>query len=213
MADMKVACYARVSTADKDQEPETQLMPMSEFIVSQRWQSYGNFVDHASATDLRRRTAWKRLLEDAAKRRSDLLLVFRLDRAFRSVHHAALTLEQLNHWGIGFRSLQEPWLDTTSPFGEAMVHITAAFAQLEKAMIAERVQAGMDRARRQGVKLGRPGVWERPGFAESFGRVLEQLMAGDLSKREAAIKLEIGRATLDRELARVGFVAPGEEEE
>ena len=54
------------------------------------------------------------------------------------------------------RSFQEPYLDTTSPFGEALFHITIAYAQLERGILRERVTAGLDRARRLGTKSGRP---------------------------------------------------------
>lgn len=112
---MRVAVYARVGTTDKDQEPETQLLPLREFVAAQGWTVAGEYIDHASATDLRGRKAWRRLLDDAARRRVDLVLVWRLDRAFRSVHEAPNTLERLRGWRVGLRSYSEPWLDTTSP--------------------------------------------------------------------------------------------------
>ncbi len=132
---MRVALYARINTADKEQNPETQLIPLREF------------VNRAPATDLRARTAWRDLLDQAARRRIDLLLVWRIDRAFRSALDAATTLERLRTWGVGLRSYTEPWLDTTSPFGEALYYITAAYAQLERGILSERVRAGMARAR------------------------------------------------------------------
>jgi DNA invertase Pin-like site-specific DNA recombinase len=92
---MKVALYARVSTSDKDQDPETQLVPLREFVSAQRWECYREYVDYAPATDLLHRLQWRQLLEDASKRRFDLLLVWRMDRAFRSVLDAATTLERL----------------------------------------------------------------------------------------------------------------------
>lgn len=124
----RVALYARVSTADKDQRPETQLLALREFARAQGWPVAGEFVDHASATDFRARTAWRALLDRAARRQIDLVLVWRIDRAFRSVLDAATTLERLRAWGVGLRSYAEPWLDTTSSFGEALYYITAAYA-------------------------------------------------------------------------------------
>src|SRR5438132_2256583 len=152
----RVAVYARVSTSDKDQNPETQLVPLREFVQAQGWQVVGEFVDHAPATDLRGRIAWRDLLDRASRRQTDVILVWRIDRAFRSVLDAATTLERLRGWGVGLRSYSEPWLDTTSPFGEAMFHITTAFAQLERGIIRERVKAGIARAKKQGKRLGRP---------------------------------------------------------
>ena len=195
---MKVALYARVSTADKDQNPLTQLLPMREFVDTQGWETHWEYVDHAPATDIAHRHEWRHLLEDAGRRRFDILLLWRMDRAFRSVLDAATTLERLRAWGIGLRSYSEPWLDTTSPFGEALYYITVAYAQLERGILRERVKAGMDRARKQGHRIGRPRVTERKGFRKRFGAVLERLRDGTLSKRRAARELGIGHATLNR---------------
>lgn len=199
---MRAAIYARVSTADKEQNPETQLLPLREFCQAQGFEVLREFVDQAPATDLLRRTAWRELLDQASKRKMDFVLVWRIDRAFRSVLDAANTLERLRGWGVGLRSYQEPWLDTTSPFGEALYCITVAYAQLERGILRERVKAGMDRARRQGRKVGRPSVTRRPGFHRELEAVKAEIAAGTLSRRAAAKRLGIGRATLDRLLSQ-----------
>ena len=79
---MKVAIYGRVSTADGDQNPESQLIPLREFTTAQEWSCFMEYVDHAPATDLARRTSWRRLLEDASRRRFDLVLVWRYGSGF-----------------------------------------------------------------------------------------------------------------------------------
>jgi putative DNA-invertase from lambdoid prophage Rac len=195
---MRVGIYARVSTTDKDQNPQTQLLALREFVKAQGWETFREYVDQASATDLVHRTAWRELLDDASKIKFDLLVVWKMDRAFRSVLDAATTLERLRTWGVGLRSYTEPWLDTTSPFGEALYYITVAYAQLERGILRERVRAGMDRARKQGHQIGRPKVTDRPGFKSRFGAILEQLTQGKISRRRAAKKLRIGYATLKR---------------
>jgi DNA invertase Pin-like site-specific DNA recombinase len=202
---LKVAIYARVSTSDKDQDPETQLMPLREFVAAQGWTLYQEYVDFAPATDLGHRYQWRQLLEDASKRKLDLLLVWRMDRAFRSVLDAATTLERLRAWGVGLRSYSEPWLDTTSPFGEALYYITVAYAQLERGILRERVKAGMDRAKKQGKRIGRPRVTDRRGFKKRFGAILERLIQGEISRRQAAKELNIGYATLKRLLDQQNF--------
>ncbi len=195
---MRVAIYARISTADKDQNPDMQLLPLREFAAAQGWTVAGEFTDRAPATDLRARTAWRELLEQAARRRVDLVLVWRIDRAFRSVLDAATTLERLQAWGVGLRSYTEPWLDTTSPFGEALYYITAAYAQLERGILAERVRAGMDRTRRQGRRLGRPGGTRQEGFTERWRELAPQVTVGAVSRRRAARMLGVSRTTIDR---------------
>ena len=181
---MRVGLYARVSTSDKDQDPETQLVPLREFVAYQGWEPFCEYVDHAPATDLGRRISWSQLLDDASKKKFDLLLVWRMDRAFRSVLDAATTLERLKTWCVGLRSYTEPWLDTTSPFGEALYYITVAYAQLERGILRERVKAGMDRARKQGRRIGRPRVTNGRGSPV----VLEQFwsaLAGEIYPVEA----------------------------
>lgn len=195
---MKVAIYGRTSTSDKDQNPETQLLPLREFVKAQNWETYGEYVDQVPATDLAHRTAWRQLLEAASRKKFDILLVWRMDRAFRSVLDAATTLERLRTWGVGLRSYSEPWLDTTSPFGEALYYITVAYAQLERGILRERVRAGMDRARKEGRQIGRPRVMDQRGFRQRFEAILERLGRGELSRRRAAQELGIGYATLKR---------------
>ena len=194
-----VAIYARVSTADKDQNPETQLVPLREFVQAQGWQPACEFVDRASATDLRGRTAWRDVLTLASQRRVDLVMCWKLDRCFRNVAHASTTLEQLRRWGVGLRSYTEPWADTTSPQGELVFNLLATFAQFERSLIAERVRAGMARARKQGKRLGRPravnGEWEQ---------VRPLIENGTMSRRKAAKVLGVGRSTISRLLARKG---------
>ena len=195
----RVGIYARVSTSDKDQNPTTQLLPLREFVTSQNWTVAGEFVDHASATDLKGRTSWRELLNQAARHKIDLVLVWRIDRAFRNVHEAANTLERLRGWGVGLRSYSEPWLDTTSPFGEALYYITVAYAQLEKGIIAERVRAGMARAKREGKPIGRRSV-----INGAWPQVEARLANGTLSLRQAAQILGVGKSTVARQLSRKG---------
>jgi DNA invertase Pin-like site-specific DNA recombinase len=204
--------YLRVSTDDKGQDLETQRMPLREYCAAQGWADVAEYADEASAADMRGRVQWRRLLDDAARRKIDLVLVWRIDRAFRSVLDAAQTLERLRGWGVGLRSYQEPWLDTTSPFGEALYYITVAYAQLERGILRERVKAGMDRARRQGRHVGRPPVTERPGFAARWAAVRADLMAGRISISDAARRARVSRATV-RRLLSPGVSTPPPPEE
>ncbi len=196
---MRVGIYCRVSTSDRDQNPDTQRLPLVDFCTSQGWEIAGMYTDHASATDLKGRTAWRELLDQAARHKVDLVLVWRIDRAFRSVHEAANTLERLRGWHVGLRSYSEPWLDTTSPFGEALYYITVAYAQLEKGIIAERVRAGMSRAKREGKSIGRRSV-----INGAWPQVEARLANGTLSLRQAASILGVGKSTVARQLSRKG---------
>ena len=197
---VRVALYARVSTRDKDQDPELQLEAMREYVAVRGWEPV-EYVDTAAAGDLAHRTAWARLLVDVAGRRVDLVMVWKLDRAFRSTLHALATLRDFEHAGVGFSALTQPELDTTSAAGRLVFTILAAVAEMERELIADRVREGMRHAARQGKQIGRPPVTARPGFATRWNRVHPDLAAGRLSHRQAARRLGIGTATLARLLA------------
>ena len=202
---MKVAIYARVSTSDKEQNPETQLLPLRDFCSAQGWEVYQEYVDQAPALDIAHRTAWRQLLDDAAKRKFTVVIVFKLDRAFRSVKHMHDTLYTWEVLGIAFKSLREQF-DTSTAIGRLLLNLLAALAEFELELIRERVKAGMDRAARQGKKIGRPKVTDRRGFKTRYITILERLSAGDISRRRAAKELGIGYATLKR-LLDEGFCA------
>ncbi len=204
---MKVALYARVSTSDKDQNVETQLMPMRDFCRAQGWTVYREYLDQAPANDLTHRTAWRDLLDDAAKKKFQVVLVFKLDRAFRSVKHMHDTLAAWENVGVGFQSVRERF-ETTTALGRLLLNLLASLAEFELELIRERVKAGMDRARRQGKRIGRPRVTERRGFSTRYKTILERLRTGDLSRRRAAKEMNIGYATLKR-LLDSGY-EPGE---
>ena len=194
---MRVTLYARVSTSDKDQDPETQLLALRDYCRANEWEVVKEYVDTASARDLAHREAWRELLDDCAKRRCKVVVVFKLDRAFRSVKDMHDTLATWELLGVEFRSLREQF-ETSTAVGRLLMNLLAAVAEFELEMIRERVKAGMDRARRQGKRIGRPSVMDRRGFKKRFGAVLERLNSGEISRRKAAKELGIGSATLKR---------------
>ena len=194
---IRVALYARVSTSDKDQDPDTQLMALRDYCQAQEWVIVCEYVDRASARDLAHRTAWRRLLDDAAKHRFKAVVVFKLDRAFRSVKDMHDTLATWDALGVAFRSMREQF-DTATAVGRLLLNLLAAVAEFELELIRERVKTGMDRARRQGRRIGRPRVTDRRGFRRRFGAILERISAGEISRRQAAQELGIGYATLKR---------------
>lgn len=149
---MRAAIYARVSTLD--QEPENQLAELRRYITARGWTGV-EYVDRGVSGAKDRRPALDELLRDARRRRFDTLVVWRLDRLGRNLRHLIVLLEELQALGIAFVSLGEG-IDATTPAGKLQMHILAAIAEFERARIAERVKAGMQRARAQGKRLGRP---------------------------------------------------------
>ena len=149
---MRAAIYARVSTLD--QEPENQLQELRRYVEARSWTAV-EFVDRGVSGSKDRRPALDALIKDAKRRRFDVLICWRLDRLGRNLRHLITLLDELQVLGVAFVSLAEG-IDATTPAGKLQMHIVGAIAEFERARIAERVRAGLVRARRQGKKLGRP---------------------------------------------------------
>jgi len=152
---VKAALYARVSTEDRSQDPETQLYALRQFCETAGWEGIREYVDKARAKDYINRRQWQELQRDARQRKFKVVVVFRLDRVFRSVRECVNCLGDWHERGIAFKSLKEDVIDTTTSSGRFMLQILAAVAELESAMIGERVSAGMARAKAQGKGIGR----------------------------------------------------------
>src|SRR5438552_8984773 len=151
---MKAGIYARVSTVD--QEPENQLQELRRYIEARSWTAV-EYVDRGVSGAKDRRPALDALLKDARRRRFDVVVVWRLDRLGRNLRHLITLLEELQALGIAFVSLNEG-IDATTPAGKLQMHIHGAIAEFERARIAERFKAGLQRARAQGTRLGRPSA-------------------------------------------------------
>ena len=158
---MKVALYARTSTRDKGQNPEMQLEPLRRYCEVMGWGIYKEYTDKAKASDLVNRKLWNELLKDAASHKFDTMLIWKLDRAFRSVTHATNTLTVLNNYHVGFRSLMDTSIDTTTPNGILVFNILASVAQFEKDIDAQRIREGVKYAQEHGTKSGKPIGRER----------------------------------------------------
>ncbi len=136
----RVALYARVSTTD--QSTDSQLLDLRRYVRERGWNIFKEYVDEGISGTKDSRPALNELMNDAKKRRFDVVLVWRFDRFARSTKHLILALEEFKNLGIYFVSYQEN-IDTSSPFGSAIFTIISAMAQLERDIIAERVKAGL----------------------------------------------------------------------
>ena len=152
---MRIALYARVSTRDKEQTPDSQLYFLRDYAAQRGWEIVVEYVDRVSATNLRDRTDWRDLLEHVRKGGLDLVLVTKLDRAFRSAKDTYDTLAYLDQHKIGFVAATQP-IDTTTSTGKLLLGVLAAVAEFERTLIVERTLDGLERAKKQGKKLGRP---------------------------------------------------------
>src|SRR3954466_15235149 len=104
-----------------------------------------------------KRPAFDALCRDAAQRRFDLVMAWSVDRLGRSLQDLIGFLSELHSLGIDL-FLHQQGLDTRSPSGKAMFQMLGVFAEFERAMIQERVRAGLARARSEGKQLGRPRI-------------------------------------------------------
>ena len=151
---LRVALYARVSTAHGGQNPEMQLWEMREYCERRNWIITGEYVDRASG--LRdSRPSLNRLFQDGAQRAFDAILVWKLDRFGRSLRHLVNSLAELQALGIKFVSLKDS-LDLSTPAGTLMCHVLCCMSQFEASLTRERVISGLAHARSRGKRLGRP---------------------------------------------------------
>ena len=182
---MKAAIYARVSTYD--QEPENQLQELRRYVQARGWTGQ-EYVDRGVSGAKDRRPALDELVRDAMRRKFDVLICWRLDRLGRNLRHLILLLDELYAMGVAFVSLAEG-IDATTPAGRLQLHVLGAIAEFERARIAERVKAGLARAKARGQRLGRP-VAELP---------VERLQSVcGLSLADGARKLRVSVSTLKR---------------
>ncbi len=149
-----VAIYARVSTTS--QETENQLAELRTFCERQGWKIYKEYIDHKSGATASRE-AFTTLFEDAHKKRFDLVLFWALDRFSREgVRETLQHLERLDNYGVAYKSYTEQYIDSAGMFRDAIIAIIATLAKQERVRLSERTRAGLDRAKSQGKKLGRP---------------------------------------------------------
>ena len=152
---MRVAIYARVSTNGNGQSPEMQLRDFAEYAERRGWTVADRYVDVGVSGTKERRPELDRLMQDAHRRRFDVVVVWKFDRFARSVSHLLRALETFNSLGIAFVSLGEQ-IDTSTPAGKMVFTVLGAVAELERSLIVERVKAGLRNARAKGKQLGRP---------------------------------------------------------
>jgi DNA invertase Pin-like site-specific DNA recombinase len=131
------------------------------------------------------------MLEDAKRKKFDVLLVWKLDRLGRSLKDLVTTLDDLAAWGIDFFSYSDRHIDTTTPSGKLVFQVIGAVAEFERELIRERVRAGLENARRKGKRLGRkpfpPYIYERAKDLAAQG-ASNRAIAKDSGISEGAIR-------------------------
>lgn len=155
---MRVALYARVST-NKDQTVDNQLLALRDWAAGRGHTIVAEFKDEgiSGAKGRDKRPGLDAMLKAAVLGKLDMVAVTALDRLGRSLPHLITTVGELEALKVGL-FVRDLALDTSTPAGQLMFHVMGSLAQFERALIRERTLLGLDRARKQGKRLGRPTV-------------------------------------------------------
>src|SRR5450755_1933786 len=178
--------YARISTSEQDTKMQASALQSAgcELI----------FREKASGGRWERPELHKLLSQ---LRKSDVLVVWKLDRLSRSLRDVLTIMERLQEKKAGFRSLTEA-VDTTTPAGRMMMQMVGAFAEFERAMLKERTHAGLDAARKEGRIGGRPPKLK----AQQRLEIVKLVTRGKKTAAEAARLCGVHPATVSRLLRK-----------
>src|SRR6516164_9134251 len=187
----RAALYLRVST-DK-QTVENQRAARTAIAERRGWQIVTTYSDAGiSGAKVRKdRPGLDQMLKDAQRRWFDVVMAWAIDRLGRSLIDLLGTIQELEAYGVDLY-LDQQALDTTTPAGKLMFQIVGAFAEFERSMIRQRINAGLKRAIEAGKKLGRPRI--DPSLEK---RIQSQLRAGKGMLKVAA-EFGVGSGTVQR---------------
>jgi DNA invertase Pin-like site-specific DNA recombinase len=188
----RVALYLRVSTVN-GQTVENQRCELLAVAKRAGWEIVTEFADEgiSGAKGRDRRPQFDAMLKAATRREFEMLAAWSVDRLGRSLQDLVAMLAELREAGVDLY-LHQQALDTSTPAGEAMFGMIGVFAQFERAMIRERVGAGLARARAAGRIGGRPRL------SATKLDALKAALAGGASIREAAMLAKVSVGTAHR---------------
>lgn len=175
----RVVIYTRVST--KNQKTEPQLETLRDYAKQRGWGVVAEFSDKDHG-DNDKRAGYKKLLDFTAKRKCDIVLVFKFDRFARNTRELLFQADELKARNVDFISYTEN-IDTTTPTGTLFFQITAAIKEFELNNIRERVKNGMDYARKHGTKSGKP-IGRQPLESAQVRDVIRLYLDGELNPKQ-----------------------------
>jgi putative DNA-invertase from lambdoid prophage Rac len=187
---MKVALYARVSTADQ-KSLKSQMDEMRNYALGRSWEIISEVKEVGSGGKIRPKR--EELLQMARRREIDCIIVWKLDRWGRSMTDLVTSLQELREIGVQFVSVRDA-LDFTTTMGRALAGMLAVFAEFERDILRERVKAGLQAAKAEGRVGGRPKA-----TTEEQRIQIKKLLSKGISKSEVARTLNVSRATVRRE--------------
>ena len=198
---MKVAVYARVSTTN--QTAENQLQELERIAALRGWNIVATYRDDgiSGAKGREGRPALDALLKAATRREFDLIAVWSIDRLGRSLQHLVTTVNDLHAQGVQLYFHQQA-IDTTTPSGKLMFGVFSSFAEFERDLIRERIKLGVERARKEGKKLGRPS-----SVTDSTRAAIVELYKKGMSPKKISQTLRCGVGTAFHTLKQRGLLA------
>jgi len=193
------AIYLRVST--QEQTTENQLLELMKVVKQSGWHVFKVYEDAGISGSKGRdkRPEFDLMQKDAVRRKFDIVLAWSVDRLGRSVQDLISFLDELHGVGCDLY-LHQQGVDTTTPAGKAMFQMLGVFAEFERAMIQERVKAGLARAKAKGVKLGRAKVSKK---VEAQILELRESTEPPMGMLKIAQTLKIGTGTVQRVIKEV----------
>jgi DNA invertase Pin-like site-specific DNA recombinase len=194
----KAAIYARVST-NNGQTTENQVRELKEVARRSGWEVQQVFEDKgiSGAKGRDKRPQLDAMLKAVTRREINLVMVWSVDRLGRSLQDLLTTLQGLHDAGADLFIHQQA-IDTTSAAGKALFGMLGVFAEFERAMIQERINAGLARAKAEGKRLGRPRL------PEEIQDSVKQLSQQGQSIRNIAKELKIGVSSVKRIIEKMG---------
>jgi DNA invertase Pin-like site-specific DNA recombinase len=184
----KVAIYTRVST--DEQKTDLQLMDLKEYVQRRRYEIFDFYEDIVSGAT-KERKALDQLMDDAKKRKFDIVLVWKFDRFARSLKMLVDGLALFQELGIDFISYKEN-IDTTTSMGKLIFNINSAYAEFERDIIRDRVIAGIK------AKREKTDIWGRRNIASDVQIQIQELIKQGTSIRQAAKTLHIAKGTVQK---------------
>jgi DNA invertase Pin-like site-specific DNA recombinase len=190
-----VALYLRVSTGD--QTVDNQRRELTAAAERRGWRIVAEFCDDgiSGAKGRDQRPAFDRLCKAMVRREFDVVAAWSVDRLGRSLQDLVAFLGEVHAAGVGLY-LDRQGLDTSTPAGKALFQMLGVFAEFERAIIQERIRAGIARARAKGTKsgkaIGRPRI-----SADTIAAVRASLETGN-GIRKVARLVGVGNETVHR---------------
>lgn len=195
---LKYALYIRTSTDNQEESIKLQTKELTNYCKAKGYEIFEQYIDFGYSGSNTERPAFQRMMNDAAEKKFDVVLVTKIDRFARSIIDCLVSIQKLQDLDIQFSATSQA-IDTSSAMGKLTLNIMAAFADFERTMIRERMEHGRLEAEKRGV------VCNRPRKELNKKRVEEYLKIG-MSANSIGKLMDVTAATVTKRLTEWGYV-------